>query len=322
MTTVLQLQSLRKSFDRGGFWSKSDDRVAAVDAVSLTLKAGKTLAIVGESGSGKSTTARLAMRLLEPDHGEVHLLGHEITHLQGKALRAHRKNIQMVFQDPFASLNPRMKIVDTVGEGLRVHAANLSKKERVARVAEMLELCGVNPEVMQRYPHQFSGGQRQRIGIARALIVQPKVLVLDEPVSALDVSVQAQILNLLKSLQQAHGFAYLFISHDLSVVRHIADEVAIMFAGRIVEQGSAEAIFATPHHPYTINLLNSVPIAHPDARQPIDAVEVLADQEDVAQSGCAYRLRCASAQHDCATISAQALLAQQPCACIHPCIDE
>ena len=294
--TVLKAESLQKSFRRGGLWGGGTIH-KAVDNVSFELKKGETLAIVGESGSGKSTTARMAMRLLESDGGAVHLLGEEITAVNGQPLRDLRKNIQMVFQDPFASLNPRMKIVETVGEGLRVHYPELSKAERRAKVAEVLKLCGMGEESLDRYPHQFSGGQRQRIGIARALIVEPTVLVLDEPVSALDVSVQAQILNLLKEIQKQRELSYLFISHDLSVVRHIADRVIVMFAGRVVEQGSVGEVFDAPRHPYTKMLLAARPIDHPGERKP--NAEIAEANEGTAETGCPYRLRCPNAGEGC-----------------------
>jgi len=315
--TLLRAENISKSFSRGGLWGGGLLH-KAVDAVSFELKAGETLAIVGESGSGKSTTARIAMRLLEADGGTIRLLGEEITAVQGSVLRSLRKHIQMVFQDPFASLNPRMKIVDTVGEGLRVHHPELSRAERRARVAEVLGQCGMDEAAMDRYPHQFSGGQRQRIGIARALIVEPKVLVLDEPVSALDVSVQAQILNLLGDLQQQRGLAYLFISHDLSVVRHVADRVAVMFAGRIVEQGSVESVYNDPKHPYTRMLLAARPIDHPDERKPV-SVDSEAN-EGVAESGCPFRLRCPNVQADCSDFdgSDQSADSEHPFHCLHP----
>ena len=315
--TVLKAESLSKSFRRGGLWGGGSIH-KAVDEVSFELKRGETLAIVGESGSGKSTTARIAMRLLEPDSGSVHLLGEEISSVSGKPLRLLRKHVQMVFQDPFASLNPRMKIVETVGEGLRVHYPQLSKAERRARVAEALRLCGMGEEALDRYPHQFSGGQRQRIGIARALIVEPKVLVLDEPVSALDVSVQAQILNLLKEIQQQRDLSYLFISHDLSVVRHVADRVVVMFAGRVVEQGSVAEVFEHPRHPYTRMLLAARPIDHPSERK--QDAGVAEANEGMAESGCAFRLRCSNAQGDCSDFKGlnNSTDAEHTYACLHP----
>ena len=298
---VLSVSHIRKVFKGGGFFAGGAEKVAVHD-LSFDLARGETLAIVGESGSGKSTTARLAMRLLDADAGQVIWAGEDVSSLSGKALRKKRKHLQMVFQDPFASLNPKMKIVDTVGEGLRVHHPNLSKAERRAKVAETLKLCGLGEEALDRYPHQFSGGQRQRIGIARALIVEPEVLVLDEPVSALDVSVQAQILNLLQQLQQEKGLAYLFISHDLSVVQHIANRVLVMFAGFVVEEGAIEDVFRHPKHPYTKALLDAKPIAHPKERKD---VEDIAADEGVASEGCAFALRCPFAKGECKSFDMQ-----------------
>ena len=316
--SVLKADRLTKSFRRGGLWGGGISH-KAVDDVTFALKEGETLAIVGESGSGKSTTARMAMRLLDADEGSVHLLGEEITSATGKALRILRKDIQMVFQDPFASLNPRMRVVETVGEGLRVHHPEMNRQQRREKVAETLALCGIGEEALDRYPHQFSGGQRQRVGIARALVVEPKVLVLDEPVSALDVSVQAQILNLLKRIQQERNLSYLFISHDLSVVRHVADRVAVMFAGSVVEQGAVEEVFEVPRHPYTRMLLAARPIAHPDQRENNNGNGDL-DRESVADSGCAFRLRCPFAQDDCTGFEAsiQGDESEHTYACLHP----
>ncbi|NOR73039.1 MAG: ATP-binding cassette domain-containing protein [Mariprofundaceae bacterium] len=316
---VLKADRLSKSFHRGGGLWGSGISHKAVNSVTFTLKEGETLAIVGESGSGKSTTARMVMRLLDADEGSVCLLGREITSASGKELRMLRKDIQMVFQDPFASLNPRMRVVETVGEGLRVHHPEMNRQQRREKVAETLALCGIGEEALDRYPHQFSGGQRQRVGIARALIVEPKVLVLDEPVSALDVSVQAQILNLLKRIQQERNLSYLFISHDLSVVRHVADRVAVMFAGSVVEQGAVEEVFEAPRHPYTGMLLAARPIAHPDQREGDNGNGDLG-RESVADSGCAFRLRCPFAQDDCSGFEAsiQSDDSEHACACLHP----
>jgi len=308
---VLSVTGLRKVFKGGGFFGGGSEKVAVHD-MSFDLQKGETLAIVGESGSGKSTTARLAMRLLDLDAGQVVWGETDATKLSGKALRSQRKQIQMVFQDPFASLNPKMKIVDTVGEGLRVHNPSLSKVQRRAKVAETLKLCGLGEEVLDRYPHQFSGGQRQRVGIARALIVEPEVLVLDEPVSALDVSVQAQILNLLKQLQAEKGLAYLFISHDLSVVQHISNRVMVMFAGHVVEEGDIEDVFNHPKHPYTKSLLDAKPIAHPSQRKDVDDIAV---DEGVAAEGCAFALRCPFAKDDCKTFDMQI---KDKVACLYP----
>ena len=309
---ILKVKGLQKIFQSGGFLIKKGNDKVAVHDMSFDLVAGETLAIVGESGSGKSTTARLAMRLIEANRGSIQWGEVKASDLNGSALRKHRKVIQMVFQDPFASLNPKMKIVDTVAEGLRVHQPNLSANERREKVKETLALCGLGAEALDRYPHQFSGGQRQRIGIARALIVEPDVLVLDEPVSALDVSVQAQILNLLKELQTKKNLAYLFISHDLSVVQHIADRVIVMFAGHVVEEGKVTDVFSKPKHPYTQSLLDARPINHPNERK--TALEIKAD-EGVAAQGCAFALRCPFAQSNCSSFNMQL---SDGYACLHP----
>lgn len=315
--SLLRVESLSKSFTSGGMWSGARKVTHAVNDVSFELARGETLAIVGESGSGKSTTARLVMRLLDADAGSISLLGEDVSQLKGSALRRKRRHMQMVFQDPFASLNPRMSIADSVGEGLRVHAPELSARQRRAKVTGILAQCGMDESVLDRYPHQFSGGQRQRIGIARALAVSPELLVLDEPVSALDVSVQAQILNLLRDLQKEHQLAYLFISHDLSVVRHVADRVAVMFAGQVVEQGRVDEVYANAMHPYTRELLDARPVAHPSERH-ADGDEIVRSDEGVAESGCPFRLRCPLAQEDCASFDARLSHADHKVACLHP----
>jgi len=251
-------KTYKQSSGRFGFGSTS---VKALDNVSISLKEGATLGVVGESGSGKSTLARCLLQLLPLDAGEVEFEGHNLAALSGAELRAARRHLQMVFQDPFASLNPRMKVAEIVGEGLVIHSLGDAKQRR-EKVQHMLERVGLAAADMEKYPHQFSGGQRQRIGIARALVLEPKVVVCDEPVSALDVSIQAQILLLLKELQGEMGLSYIFISHDLRVVRHIADEVAVMYRGQVVESGAVEAIYANPREQYTQNLLNSIPGRH------------------------------------------------------------
>lgn len=315
---MLEVRRLSKSFHRGGALFRGSSPKKAVDQVSFVLRKGKTLAIVGESGSGKSTTARLCMRLLQPDEGEIFWNDIAVHHLHGRQLRRHRRHIQMVFQDPFASLNPRMRIWETVAEGLRVHEPGLSRAKRRERVAETLERCGIDAATMDRYPHQFSGGQRQRIGIARALIVEPRVLVLDEPVSALDVSVQAQILNLLNNLRHEHELSYLFISHDLSVVRHVADEMLVMFAGRVVEEGDVESIYTQPRHPYTAALLKARPVAHPRERVREERLPETG-QEQVAATGCPYRLRCLHAREDCMNFDNSLVEKNgRRYACLHP----
>jgi len=313
--SVLSVSGLSKTFAAGGMFRANGKAKRAVDDVSFSLAAGETLAVVGESGSGKSTTARLAMRLLQPDAGQICWANEDVSALGGRALRQRRHHIQMVFQDPFASLNPRMKIWQSVAEGLRVHRSGLSRQQQRDQVAKTLTLCGMDDSGMDRYPHQFSGGQRQRIGIARALIVEPKVLVLDEPVSALDVSVQAQILNLLQAIQRQQGLAYLFISHDLSVIRHIADRVIVMFAGRIVEQGKTTDLFEHARHPYTRALLAARPVTHPKERT-VDSSAYDKEAEGDAEQGCAYQPRCPYAATDCATFDGR--LGEEGFACLHP----
>ncbi|MFQ5355057.1 MAG: ABC transporter ATP-binding protein [Mariprofundaceae bacterium] len=315
--SVLSVENLEKSFRRGGLWGRKSPDIRAVDRVSFELDGGETLAIVGESGSGKSTTARLVLRLIEPDAGQIRLLDQDITSMQGKALRSVRRHMQMVFQDPFAPLNPRMKIRETVGEGLRVHAPELNKSQRLEKVADVLAKCGIGEVALNRYPHQFSGGQRQRIGIARSLAVSPKLLVLDEPVSALDVSIQAQILNLLRQLQSEQNLAYLFISHDLSVVKQVADRAAVMFSGKVVEAGRVEDVFSRPKHPYTRALLEARPVNHPKQRDS-SADMPAQDIEAVAIGGCPYRLRCSQAKVDCKDYVGDLFDGAHKVACIHP----
>ncbi len=256
---ILQANHLVKIYtQRSGRFGFSSTQVKALDDVSIALKTGSTLAVVGESGSGKSTLARCLLQLHPFDSGEVLFQGQDLARLEGQALREVRKHLQMVFQDPFASLNPRMKVGEIVGEGLLIHNLG-SVEEQKEKVHQMLERVGLEVTDAQKYPHQFSGGQRQRIGIARALVLAPKVVVCDEPVSALDVSVQAQILLLLKELQREMNLSYIFISHDLRVVRHIADEMVVMNQGRIVEQGKVADIYNAPQQPYTQQLLNAIP---------------------------------------------------------------
>lgn len=256
---ILSASHLHKTYrQRSGRFGFGSTAIKALDDVSVNLKAGSTLAVVGESGSGKSTLARCLLQLQPLDSGEILFQGRDLAKLSASELRHERRHLQMVFQDPFASLNPRMKVGEIVGEGLLIHQLGTPAEQR-EKVLRMLKRVGLEESDMQKYPHEFSGGQRQRIGIARALVLEPKVVVCDEPVSALDVSIQAQILLLLKELQQEMSLSYLFISHDLRVVRHIADEVAVMHNGKLIENGKVSEIYAAPREQYTQNLLNSIP---------------------------------------------------------------
>jgi len=264
---LLEIKDLKKHFPvRAGLLGRPTKSVRAVDGVSLAIKRGETLGLVGESGCGKSTLGRTILRLLEPTAGRILFLGSDITETGGEKLRSLRKKMQIIFQDPYSSLNPRMTVGSIVGEALSIHKIG-KRAERRDRVMSLLKEVGLHPEAYSRYPHEFSGGQRQRIGVARALAVEPEFIVCDEPVSALDVSIQAQILNLLIELQKSRGLTYLFISHDLRVVEHIADRVAVMYLGKIVELASANELFNNPLHPYTIALLSAVPVPDPETKK-------------------------------------------------------
>ena len=302
MTPLLEVDGLTKHYPmrRGLVMSRTVGTVRAVDGIGFGLARGETLALVGESGCGKSTTARLVLRLIEPTAGTVRFEGRDITGFGGPALRRLRRRMQIVFQDPFASLNPRMTVGEIIEEPLLVHAIG-DHAARRARVAELLALVGLAPYHAGRYPHEFSGGQRQRIGIARALAVEPALIVLDEPVSALDVSIQAQVVNLLKDLQARLGLSYLFIAHDLAVVKHVADRVAVMYLGRIVETGPKERVFANPRHPYTRVLLSAIPRPDPHRRLARQAPGGDVPSPADVPPGCRFHTRCAYVIDRCRT---------------------
>lgn len=262
---VLEVRGLHKHFPvGGGLFGRGRQQLRAIDGLSFSIHPGEILSLVGESGSGKSTVGRTALRLLEPTEGSIRFKGEDITNLSRARLRPLRRQMQLVFQDPYASLNPRMRVGDSVGEPLTNHGAVRGRAAQREKVAELFRLVGLDPRFMDRFPHQFSGGQRQRIGIARAIALRPRLIVADEPITALDVSIQAQIVNLFMDLQEEMGMAYLFIAHDLGMVRHLCHRVAVMLRGRIVELGSTAQVFGDPQHPYTKALLSAAPIADPD----------------------------------------------------------
>ncbi len=297
---ILEVKGLKKWFPiTGGVFSRVVAWVKAVDGVSFSVKRGETLGVVGESGCGKTTTGRTILRLIEPTEGEAIFEGTDIFSLNKTELRKIRRDIQIIFQDPYASLNPRMTVGDIVGEALDIHKLVKTKKEREERISELLDVVGLLPQHMKRYPHEFSGGQRQRIGIARALAVQPKLIVADEPVSALDVSIQAQVINLLEDLQEKFSLTYLFIAHDLSVVRHISTRVAVMYLGKMVELAETEELFEHPAHPYTEALLSAVPIPDPEIKKQRIILEGDVPSPVNPPSGCRFHTRCRYAKPIC-----------------------
>jgi oligopeptide/dipeptide ABC transporter ATP-binding protein len=300
---LLQVEDLTKVFParrRGGLFAPPASGVRAVDSVSFTVAPSETLALVGESGCGKSTTGRLLLRLIQPTSGKVLFRGSDIASATAREMHAIRQHVQIIFQDPYGSLSPRRTVLDIVAEPLEAHGMRGSRSERRDRVAGLLSRVGLSPDAMDRYPREFSGGQRQRIGIARAIGLDPAFIVADEPVSALDVSVQAQIVNLLQDLQEQQGLSYLFISHDLRVVRHIAHRVAVMYLGRIVEEGPKDVVFSEPQHPYTQALLSAAPEPGPGRHSRRIILQGDVPSPTAIPSGCSFRTRCPLAQPVCA----------------------
>ena len=297
--TLIEVQSLKKYFPiRKGVLQREVDRVHAVDDVTLAVRKGETIGLVGESGCGKSTLGRCIVRLLEPTAGEVVFEGRSIGKLGARALRPLRREMQMVFQDPYASLNPRKRVGTIISDPMKIHGIG-DRRERKKRVEELLEVVGLSPEHYNRFPHEFSGGQRQRIGVARALALRPKLIVADEPVSALDVSIQAQMVNLLEDLQDEFGLTYVFIAHDLGVVADIADEIIVMYAGRVVERGSKRDIFYDPQHPYTWGLLGSIPRLDRPKPEKLHSIRGMPPSLINLPRGCKFRPRCPHAFEKC-----------------------
>ena len=300
MSALLEVEGLAKHFPvKSGMFGRTSAHVRAVDGVDFHVGEGETLAVVGESGCGKSTVGRLVLRLIEPSAGKVRFEGDDLLALDADQMRARRRRLQVIFQDPYASLNPRMTVGAMLGEPLHLHHLVSNEAQRRARVGELLELVGLRPEHARRYPHEFSGGQRQRLAIARALAVEPRLIVADEPVSALDVSIQAQVINLMRSLQQRFGLAYIFISHDLAVVKHIADRIAVMYLGKIVETATTDELFRNPRHPYTRALLSAVPLPDPTAVRERALLEGDIPSAMNPPPGCRFHTRCPYVRESC-----------------------
>lgn len=305
---LLSVRNLTKEFPlKSGLFGRQADSVHAVDGVDFYIDRGETLGLVGESGCGKSTTGRCVLRLIEPTSGEIRFEGKNVRSLKARDLRILRRDIQIIFQDPYASLDPRMSVGAIVGEALIIHKLTKTRRQFEERVANLLETVGLQADHMGRYPNEFSGGQRQRIGIARALAVEPKLIICDEPVSALDVSIQAQVINLLEDLQQQFGLAYLFIAHDLSVVEHISERVAVMYLGRIVETADARELYTSPLHPYTEALLSAVPIPDPKAKRQRIRLAGEVPSPIHPPSGCHFHTRCPIARFPLCSNEAPAL---------------
>ncbi len=300
---LLDVRNLKKYFYKDvGLVSKKVQEIKAVDDVSFYIKKGETLGLVGESGCGKTTVGRTILRLYEPTAGEIFYNGSDVANLSAKSFMPYRKKIQMIFQDPYASLDPRMTVADIIGEPLDIHRL-ASCKERQERIFELLKKVGLHKSHANRYPHEFSGGQRQRIGIARALSVMPEFIICDEPISALDVSVQAQIVNMLEDLQNEIGLTYLFIAHDLSMVRHISNRVGVMYLGSLMEVTTSDELYNTPQHPYTIALLSSIPIPNPRAERKNIILEGDVPSPLTPPSGCKFRTRCQYAKKICSEMT-------------------
>ena len=302
MSPLIELDALEVTFQpRGGLFSRATPPLRAVDAVSFAIAPGEVLGLVGESGSGKTTTGRALLRLIEPSGGAVRFGGVDVTHLDRAALRPFRRRMQMIFQDPYSSLNPRLKVRDIIGEAFVIHGIGTAR-DRPARTAEMLHRVGLPGEAMERYPHEFSGGQRQRIGIARALAVGPEFVIADEPVSALDVSVQAQVLNLLLDIKDSLGLTMMFIAHDLAVVQYISDRVVVLYLGRVMEVAPADALYRRPRHPYSAALLEAAPTPDPARRRAQHGLRGEIPSPFAPPSGCVFRTRCPHAIAECAQV--------------------